>query len=154
MLDYQQKNHIFTFTFSLFIVIAIHKKREKRFIFIYIFINIYLNICFSVNISTPKCENVNVKMWRFPLLASGLCSAEPTVAGRRVKQFPNSAAASISIYNARKIIGLQILIFGPAEPTVAGRRVKQLQIRQNQRHARSHPFGRGRGVGSNFIKKC
>ena len=31
-----------------------------------------------------------------------LCSAEPTVAGRRVKQFPNSAAVSISIYNAIK----------------------------------------------------
>ena len=32
-----------------------------------------------------------------------------------------SAAVSISIYNERKLIGLQILIFGPAE----------LQIRQN-----------------------
>ena len=30
------------------------------------------------------------------------CSAEPTVAGRRVKQFPNSAAVSISIFNAIK----------------------------------------------------
>ena len=41
------------------------------------------------------------------------CSAEPTVAGRRVKQFPNSAAVSISIYNAIKsaaFLGLQILI--------------------------------------------
>ena len=44
-------------------------------------------------------------------IGRGACSAE----------FPNSAAVSISIYNARKIIGLQILIFGPAE----------LQIRQN-----------------------
>ena len=34
------------------------------------------------------------------------CSAEPTVAGRRVKQFPNSAAVSISICNAIKSVAV------------------------------------------------